>query len=226
MKQELLEYLIRHCVKEVLSQMNEADNDTVGASAPPADGQGTADQPPVPKGEELPNEKPSEPETPAAPPSPNLKGVVFINPKDKAKLQKLQIQGGNDAALERNLYQQAARMVGPNVKIALSTLRMVKDALKNPNTTTYLYLGKYDPNSEEVFLMADKSIQVAKDSSITSAEMVGTPISTFNPQDKIAQAVDDTDYAAARRTQTPRYGIDEQLTKVIKKMVNEVLDGK
>lgn len=226
MKQELLEYLIRHCVKEVLSQVNEVNDETVGASAPPADGQGTADQPPVPKEKGAPEENPSEPETPAMPQSPNLKGVVFVNPKDKAKLQKLQIQGGNDAALERSLHQQASRVAGPNVKVALSTSRMVKDALKNPNTTTYLYLGKYDPNSEEIFLMADKSLQIAKDSSISPAEMTGAPASTFTPQDKIAGARDDADYAAARQTQTPKYGLNEELNKVIKKMVNEVLDRK
>lgn len=47
MKQELLEHLIRHCVREVLSQMKKSE--TKGAVAPPADGLGTADQPAIPK---------------------------------------------------------------------------------------------------------------------------------------------------------------------------------
>lgn len=50
MKKELLEHLIRHCIREVITQMNETD-DIKGAAAPPADGQGTADQPAVPKQE-------------------------------------------------------------------------------------------------------------------------------------------------------------------------------
>lgn len=51
MKQELLEHLIRHCIREVISQMNEASDEIKGAAAPPADGQGTADQPAIPKQE-------------------------------------------------------------------------------------------------------------------------------------------------------------------------------
>lgn len=45
MKQELLEHLVRLCVREVIDQVDE----TKGAPAPPADGQGTADQPGIPK---------------------------------------------------------------------------------------------------------------------------------------------------------------------------------
>lgn len=89
MKQELLEHLIRHCIREVITQVREADDksknpkkkkisfdsddnriykgdngdphgynlsetnsgdtEIKGAAAPPADGQGTADQPSIPK---------------------------------------------------------------------------------------------------------------------------------------------------------------------------------
>ncbi len=45
-KKQLLEALIRECVKEVLDQVSE---ETIGASAPPADGLGTADQPAMPQ---------------------------------------------------------------------------------------------------------------------------------------------------------------------------------
>ncbi len=41
MKQELLEHLIRHCIREVLTQVREIDNNTKGVLAPPADGTGT-----------------------------------------------------------------------------------------------------------------------------------------------------------------------------------------
>ena len=53
MKRELLEALTRLCVREVISQMKlneEGEKETSpGAKAPPADNQGTADQPPLPK---------------------------------------------------------------------------------------------------------------------------------------------------------------------------------
>lgn len=225
MKQELLEYLVRQCVREVLTQVREAGDETKGAPSPPADGLGTADQPPIPKDKET---EPTPPEEPQAP-TPNLKGIVFVNPKDKAKLQKVQLQGRDDASVERELHSVAAKLAGSKVKIALSTSRAVKDALRNPNASLYLYLGKYDPESDEVFLMADKSLQVAKDASIQPGEMTGLPTSTLPPNYKSYGGMDDTEYQAAlaqRGKPTPRYGIDENLTKVIRKMVNEVLDRK
>ena len=49
LKKQLLEYLIRECVCEVISQIGtDVNEDTVVAPAPPADGLGTADQPPIP----------------------------------------------------------------------------------------------------------------------------------------------------------------------------------
>lgn len=45
-KKQLLEALIRECVREVLDQISE---ETIGAPAPPADGLGTADQPSMPQ---------------------------------------------------------------------------------------------------------------------------------------------------------------------------------
>ena len=269
MKPELLEYLVRHCVREVLAQtktdkktqptqlsqgmtkdeaieflkakgysdekinklvgkvngVDEVEDPTKGAPAPPEAGQGTADQPEIPK------DKPDEPlqDEPTPPPSPELKGVVFVNPKDKAKLQKVQVQGQDDASLERSLHQQAARIAGSRVKISISTSRMVKDALRNPNTAVYLYLGKYDPNSEEIFLMADKSLQVAKDSSIPSSEMTGAPVSSLAPSDFHPQTAGAGEFAQRMTAQaqgTPRRGIDEKLVKMIRRSINEVLDRK
>ena len=53
MKQELLEYLVRSCVREVLKQkLNESSDEMKGAAAPPGDGLGTADQPPIEKDKE------------------------------------------------------------------------------------------------------------------------------------------------------------------------------
>jgi len=270
MKPELLEYLVRQCVREVLSQtktekpaqpsspkqgmtkdearkflkakgysdekinklvgkvngVDEVEDPTKGAPAPPEGGQGTADQPEIPKDPSAANEKPSEPETP--PPSADLKGVVLVNPKDKAKLEKITIRGQDDASIERDLHREGSRRAGSQVKVALSTIRMVKDALRNPNSATYLYLGKYDPNSEEIFLMADKSLQVAKDSTVPPAELTGTPVATLPPQDFHAATASATDFGQRMATQgqTPKYGIDEKMSSMIRKAVNEVLDKK
>lgn len=237
MKQELLEYLIRRCIKEVLSQkpnfVKEQDEKTPpkddaedgdatkGAAAPPGD------VPEIPKQKKSPEETPSQPETPSAPPSIDLKGVVFVNPRDKAKLQKIKVSGMDDATLERNLHRLASTMAGSKVKIAISTIRMVKDAVKNPNTSTYIYLGKYDPNSEEVFLMADKSLQVAKDSSIPAAEATGGTIAplaqnTFDPG--AATSPEFSGYGK-QQGKTPVYGLNEAFENKVRKMVTKILNG-
>jgi hypothetical protein len=225
MKQELLEYLVRSCVKEVLTQstIQEGDPEIKGAAAPPADGQGTAEQP------EIPNEKdsiPEEPKEPETPQSPELKGVVLVNPRDKSKLQKVPLKSGDDMSLDRNLHQLSAALAGSNVKTAASTLRMVKDAVKNPNTITYLYLGKYDPNSDEIFLMADKSLQVAKDASVPPTEL-GTSTSKMVPDDFKASTTTDN-YGQNINAQPPTpNGINEiMLKKYISKVVSEILNKK
>jgi hypothetical protein len=61
-KTELMEYLVRRCVQEVLSQVYEGE--FVGAPAPPADGQGTADQPAIPKRKDTRPQEPSGKQTP------------------------------------------------------------------------------------------------------------------------------------------------------------------
>lgn len=231
MKEELLEHLVRYCVREILRQRmidegiipeEEEKDDTIGAPAPPADGQGTGDQPPVPKKKEPQNTEPEEPETPKKdepeqtpekPESPSLKGITFVNPRDKAKLQKLNFAGMNDVTLTQALNRVAKTMGGPNAKTAANTVTAVKDAAKNPNTSLYLYLGKYDPNSGEVFLMADKSLQVAKDSSATPADVQGMvpqqiPVA---PQPK-------------PEPQQPA-ALNENVQKTIRRMVCQILEG-
>lgn len=228
MKQELLEYIIRACAKEVLGQLNEEEDPTKGAPAPPAAGQGTADQPPIPKDEKPADTEPEKPETPEAPPSPELKGIVMVNPRDKSKLQKVDLKAGDDASLERGLHRIAAGAAGSRVKTALSTTRMVKDAVRNPNSSVYLYIGKYDPQSDELFLMADKSLQVAKDSSVPPAEysygVSAIAPGTFNPS-----VASDTEFAhhLSNQGQVPvQEPVDESLKNMIKRMVNELLDTK
>ena len=233
MKQELLEHLVRHCVKEVLAQVNEVDDETKGTPAPPAAGQGTAEQPAIPKEKDTTPPPPSEPETPL---TPSLKGVVFINPRDKSKLQKIKLQATDDAKLERDLHKLGATNAGSKVKIAISTIRAVKDALKNPSITTYLYLGKYDPNSEEVFLMSDKSLQIAKDSSIPPTEISG--MSTLDPSlgFNTMQDPEDIHRQMTDKGHVQPTGIDpfdpsravvyNEVRSLVKKMVGEILNKK
>lgn len=226
MKQELLEYIIRACAKEVLAQVNEGDPEIKGAAAPPADGQGTADQPEIPNTKEPVSKDLEQPETPDVPVSPELKGVVLISPRDKSKLQKVSLKGADDASLERELHKLAAQAAGSRVKTALSTTRLVRDAVRNPNTSVYLYIGKYDPQSNELFLMADKSLQVAKDSSVDPTEISSgvTPMAAGAFAPSLSTNVD-AHLAGGGRTPT-REPVNEDLKAAIKQMVNELLDSK
>ena len=292
MKQEILEYLVRSCVKEVLNQVqgtpvnardfhqdsqgmwcktcgnkgnvtklpngatayscgnttcpsyrnlqkqgrleemgiDEVEDPTKGAPAPPEAGQGTADAPEIPK---EPQEEPTE-EPEDLPPSPELKGIKFVSPSNKAKLidQSKNLRPGDEAALERSLFRIASTSDGPSAKVALATRRAVQDALKNPNTPLFLYLGKYDPESEEIFLLADKSLQVAKDSSISPSELTIAPVPDIPPSSQfdargastpelMQRQIDRGEYGAM----TPRRGIDENLHKAIKRIVNEVISN-
>lgn len=225
MKKELLEHLVRHCVREVLSQVKEAD-DTKGAASPPSGGLGTADVPAIPNKPEDPVE-PNIPTTPKEPevPQPKLKGILFIDPKDKSKREKIQLKSHDDASIERELHKLARRHDGPHTKVALSAIRLSKEAVKNPSSKVFLYLGKYDPMSDEVFLMGDKSEQVAKDNSVPSS-VVHTHSgehqgSEFNPTTagagEFAQQIQ-------QQGRTPVHGVDEQFKKIIKKVVSEILN--
>ncbi len=243
MKTEILEHLIRSCVNEVLDQMAEAERPTRSEdeaedpSANPQEPQPAQPQAAEPAPTEKPAEKPAEPsvEKPAEKPEPStppaqkaLRGAVFINPRDKSKQVPLKFQARDDASLERFLHRTAAGVAGSGTKVSLSAMRMAKEAVKNPNTTIYFYLGKYDPESEEIFLMADKSLQVAKDASVQPAELTGTPVHAIAPSDYNPMTASPTDIMTRmdQRGHTPvrGSGIDEQTRSLIKKMVNEILD--
>lgn len=240
MKPQLLEYLVRACTREVLKQLNE-EAETKGAPAPPADGQGTADQPPVPKAEPAaaqPEAKPSQPETPKLKP---IKGINVVNPREKSEIKPLDFRGKKDpASIERTLYSRASAMAGSKVKVALSTIRAVTKALENPNTPLFLYIGQYDPQSDELYLMADSSIDVAKDASVNPEELAAGELSTYHSTDPADPAEYDPETMGAAYVQkSPGFNdrsqhepevefgdnsMDEQIRKLIKKMVNETLD--
>ena len=276
MKQELLEYLIRTCIREVITQVNEvkepkpkkkdskskesgdeveeADSEFKGAATPPADGQGAGENVAVPKDNP---EMPTEPSKPETPPSPvDLKGLVLVNPRDKSKLRPVPLKpNADDATIERDLYRVASTIGGkqPNVKVANATLRMAREAVKNPSVTIYLYLGRFDPESDEIFLLADKSLQVAKDASLSSDELHGPVVAPLeDPYGKVdPRLAGEKDIAQNLDVVAPGYveprgpsdddsygggqdmtgiektwgGMGEQLNETIKKMVKQILSS-
>jgi hypothetical protein len=128
-------------------------------------------------------------------------------------------------------------VIGPRAKVSLGAKRLAREAASNPNAKIFFYFGKTDPESEEVFLMADKSLQIAKDESVDPSELQGVPSSQpSNPDDISADYdrhnlnhMDDRQYNAYQAQKirgTPRYGIDEQTHQMIKKAVNKILDSK
>ena len=105
--------------------------------------------------------------------------------------------------------------------------------MKNPSAApTFVYIGKLDPDSEEVFLMADKSLQVAKDESVDAETSYDYSNPTqFDPNTAegeefakrmqsggradVAELPDDSDDFSSQ--------IDESLKSEIKKLVRKEL---
>lgn len=214
-KKELLEQLIRTCVREVLDQVSEVD-DTVGAPAPPAGGLGTAEQPAMSQ-DTLTTPPPAE----TQPQGPTT-GIVLVDPKDPAKLMPVELKFRNDQQLERDLQRIARSAGGPQAKRSLKAIRDVKAGLQDPSSPTYLYIGKYDPESTELFLLSTKDLNVAKSES-ASPDEVGAGASTSEPTpfDPTTAGAEDFAQKMSAAGGTPRYGIDE-LKKEIKKIVREV----
>lgn len=217
MKKELLEEIIRLCVREVLdivpvigTDLHEAD--TVGAPAPPAGGQGTADQPPVPDAE-------------AAPLSPDAKGIFFVNPKKQLKPELKTIPQLPDANLERELYKIASAAAGPRVRIAANTLRSVKNQQQNPALAVFLYVGKQDPDSEELYLLADRTLQGARANSVgadANAPHDPTALQTYEPDTATPQAYVSRAQSGGK-TQAPEIDEVGKLHNMISSMVKEAL---
>lgn len=181
-----------------------------------------------------PSPTPEEPKAPAAaeppPEKPQRipKGASVINPKDKSKLDPIKWMGRDESSIERTLHQVAVSMAGPRTKVSLGAKRMAREAIANPNLPIYFYFGKTDPESEEIFLMADKSLQIAKDDSVQPGDLTGTPVSTPPPSHPNYGAMSDDEYTTymnQRNLPKPRYGIDEGAAKLIKRMVNQILDS-
>jgi hypothetical protein len=216
MKKELLEQIIRQCVKEVLEivpvvgELHEAD--TVGAPAPPAGGQGIGQTIPIPDEEE--------------PLVGATRGVFFVNPKNPTgKPEPQKVKNLPDAQLERELYKLASRVAGPRVRIAANTLRSIKNYLQNPNLLVFLYIGKQDPDSDELYLLADKTLQGAR----TNTAQIEQP--TDYDVTALSQDVDTQDDIASRmatggRTVAPQIDEEKSFRNMLTAMVREALLGK
>jgi len=179
--------------------------------------------------------EPQEPETheePEQEPAPKpTTGPVLINPKDKSKLQPVKFIGRDESSIDRTLHDVASRIAGPKVKVSLGAKRLAREAASNPNAKIFFYLGKMDPESEEIFLMADKSLQIAKDESIQPTEIQGTASSSAIPASLNIAGMTDAEYDAYQAQKkrgglTPRYGLSEKTEKLIKKAIHQILDRK
>lgn len=205
-KRELVEYIIRECVRVIL------EDETVGAPAPPAAGQGTADTPAIPKDQN----------TMAG------TGLYFINPKKNNEAQKINIQYTNDFELEKQLYRLASAAAGPKVKVSGAALRTAKQAKVSP---VYLYIGKYDVDSEDVFLLATKNQAEAKSNSLnvqTSYDTTARSPSNSTEQDILKQvgqeptADPDTEYSSPDRMNEHSHKPSKLISRLIKEAIAEL----
>jgi hypothetical protein len=205
MKPEFLEYLIRECVKEVLEAF-PAEPETVGAPAPPAAGQGTADAPPVQSGDQQ-----------AAGPifTVDTKGIWFLNPKNPSKPQQLQLKGQDPASLERELYRYAAQASGPRVKVASSTLREVPKVQANPNMAIFLYVGKQNEDEEDLYMLPAKTYQDAKAGSVGADVSADHPTSNIPPPEDIP--------STGQKTMAPDIDENNKLREMLSSMIKEAL---
>ena len=217
------------------------EDETEGSPAPPADGLGTDQQPEIPKDPTDIDAEPSEPETPETPEIPvkkeKLQGVVLYTPSGEMRSVPFRTFA-DDASIERTLFKVGSSIGGRNTKIAISTFKKVKAGL-NDKTPTYIYLGKYDPSSEEPFVFADRDLNVAKEESIKPEELKGdvaTKMSPADVADDFAIQNDDERFAAklagtdksfdSYDIEDPNVNESIKLKNYIKKFVTEALSRK
>ena len=209
--------------KQKIKKLSESDEPEAPSSVQPSSPSISSGQPPTPA-------EPAEPEAPDQEPTPRpTTGPVLINPRDKSKLQPVKFAGRDESSIERTLHSLASSIAGPKVKISLGAKRLAREAASNPNAKIFFYLGKMDPESEEIFLLADKSLQIAKDDSIQPAELHGTPSMTTPPSSLNIGDMNDAEYDAYQGRKikgTPRYGLSERAEGMIKKAVHKILDRK
>jgi len=223
MPTQLLKYLVQECTKEVLDQVIAEAAEPEGNPSPAGPEVGGEEPTPTP----TPTPEPSAPKA-EAPSETSSKGPVVINPRDKSKLEPVRFQGRDEASIERTLHSIAAKVAGPRTKVSLGAKRLARQAAGNPGTAVFFYIGKTDPESEEVFLMADKSLQIAKDESVQPSEIQGVP-AAFPAAIGAGEEIPSDDphhfqFMTGKVRPKPRYGIDEATEKLIKQAINQILD--
>jgi hypothetical protein len=215
--------------KPKVKKLSESDEPEAQQSAQPSTPSSQpSSQPPKSKEPEQPEEPEAQEQEPVPP---STAGPVLINPKDKSKLQPVKFSGRDDGSIDRTLHDVASRIAGPKVKVSLGAKRLAREAASNPNAKIFFYLGKMDPESDEIFLMADKSLQIAKEESIQSSEIQGTPVLSGTPSSLNIPGMNDVEYDAYQAQQKrgglkPRYGLSENAENIIKKAIHKILDRK
>ena len=219
------------------------EDETQGAPAPPADGLGTDQQPEIPKDPTDIEQDPTEPETPEVPEVPEepakkekLQGVVLYTPSGEMRSVPFRTFA-DDASIERTLFRVGSSIGGRNTKIAISTFKKVKAGL-NDKTPTYIYLGKYDPSSDEPFIFADRDLKVAKEESIKPEE-IGSDVANKDLDSQDFEKTSDDNELAAKlagrdKPSAPEYDeVDPnemnesvKLKNYIKRFVTEALSRK
>lgn len=232
MKKELLEYLIRECVNEVLEAFPDAaDPETVGAPAPPEAGQGTADQPEIPQAGPNPLAQP--------------KGLFYVNPArardEQYKGDQIKNLAGKEIAqVERELYRIASRSGGPRLKVAAQTLRDIPKVLAGQAPALYLYIGAKGPEhandpqvnptpeeGEDIKLFPAPTLQAAKKLSVPSGVSAEHPQTAITPKDTTyARAYDPQGPEAAAKTTAPDIDESNVLSSMIRECLNDMRKGR
>lgn len=211
MKKQLLEYIVRECVREVL-EANDPNDPTKGAPAPP-EGDTGADQP----RKDTPPAPPAEKETP---PTPELvsatrpkSGIYFIDVNDRSKLIPIKIPKVDDMLIGKTISNVTTQKTGQPIPLSILANNEIKNAIRNPNMALFLYVGKekqvmsnsnYDT---AVNLMASKEeIQTQDGQFQPTMPVTSSPIPQTNPQ---------TNPQAAQ--------LNESLKRMIKKIIRESL---
>ena len=219
MKKQLLEYIVRECVKELLETFPNGvyEDETVGAPAPPEGGQGTADTMAAdPTSQEQPTSGPTF--------TADTKGVWYVDPKKIAKPQQLKLVSKDPASLERELYKIASRSGGPRLKISSATLREVPRTQANPAAAVFLYIGKNNPDDpdDELYLLPAKSYQQAKQGSVAPGVSAEHPYSAPSTPPTDLGAIRQTTMQGGKTT-APDISEGTNYNKMISHMVKEAI---
>jgi hypothetical protein len=198
MRKDQLERIIGVCIKEVLELVPEI-------SQPPQQTQQGGQVLAQPSTETNPSD------------TPKSIGIYFINPKKLFAPPELKVfKFQTDPQLERDLHKVASAIMGPSVIVAANTLRSVKNFIQNPIQSIYLYIGKQNDESGELYLLADKNYYSAKGKSVGPETVEQQP-----PEPNVGQKEPET----GNRSQTTAPKIDE-IKLYIKKLIKESIKHK